>query len=220
MQGDICSVLVATGRFSRENLPISDMFDPTYLDENYQLHHFQVARPYLYETDTLSDTLWSQRTPHDFLDLGFCRLTLNEQVDQTIAERLLAIHFIDNKDVGLGDLHTGDGLRDIFEEVSFPVLKIITLEFDHYAEGHISFSVDFLERCPKLEALYCEAEYDVELLISHESSFWSLVHPLSNVFLRCEEEVKLYGFNEEYTAPLNKRLTMVSETAEHFYFSR
>ena len=220
MQGEICSVLIATGCFS-ENLSISDMFDSKWLDKNYQLHHFQAVTPYLFEADILSDTLWSQRTPHDFLDLGFCRLTLNEQVDQTIAERLVAIHFIHKRlgfdSFGIGDLHTGDYILDIFEEVSFPLLKTITMEVDSYRNGsYISLSVDFLQRCPKLETLYCQADHDIELLICRESSFWSLVHPLSNVFLRCGEEVVLYGFNAEYTAPLNERLTTVSETAEHF----
>lgn len=175
--------------------------------------HLQMLPLFRYSVANISE-IWGLTTPHSVLDLGIVRLYLEENVEDTIAERVISISLVSDMDDAWCDSDNNNYIDQLLGSATFPLLREVkgnfTKKWDEIP-GEIKITADLLSRVPELRTIYFFAQTTDNWKVSFDGCE-NVCHPLSHVLVESNEDVIFYLFDTSNQS-LRERLTAISVNA-------
>jgi hypothetical protein len=141
--------------------------------------------------------VWGLKTPHSVLDLGIVRLYLEENFEDTIAERVISISLVSDMDDSWCDSDNNNYIEQLLGDATFPLLREVKGNFAKKWDeipGEIKITADLLSRVPELRTIYFFAKTVDNWTVLFENCD-EVQHPLSNVLVESDEDVIFYLFD-------------------------
>lgn len=176
--------------------------------------YLQVADIFHYSVENMAE-VWKQTTRHSVLVLGIVRLNLAADVEGTIAERVVSISLVNDRDDAWCDSDGHNYIEQVLGNTTFPLLREVKGDFrSRWDEppGEIKITDSLLRRTPELRTICFLVQSVHNWTISFDDCH-DVRHPLSNIVVESNEDVIFYLFDTSDNQPMKECLKAISVNA-------